>query len=101
MNAPATIAEVNDILTFLPGCRGEEYELRAKLKARRNAASALISSTESATARCLAWLTVETATEWLYRPADVPTLQEIGRFAHRCLVTAVQAEQLADEGIVQ
>lgn len=101
MNAPATIERASEILIFLPSCCGEEFELRHKLRARRNAASALIASTQSETARCLAWLTVETATEWLYRPADLPTLQEIGRFAHRCLLTAIQAEQLADEGIVQ
>jgi hypothetical protein len=101
MNAPTTIESGGEILTFLPDCHGEEFELRHKLRARRNAASALIASTQSETARCLAWLTVETATEWLYRPADVPTLQEIGRFAHRCLLTAVQAEQMADGGLVQ
>ena len=41
MNAVTSIEAANDILTFRPGCHGEEYELRAKLKARRNAASAL------------------------------------------------------------
>jgi hypothetical protein len=99
MNALSSIKRADDLATFLPGCDGEERELREKLRGFRNAASALIGATESANARSLAWMIVEVATNWLYAPADERALREINRFANRLLTTAVQAESLHDEGI--
>ena len=103
MNAVSTIEPVlrDDILLAMPEIEpdSEEHKARAKLRSYRNAATALVNSTESANARSLAWLIIEISTNWLYAAADEATLIEINRHANRLLITAVHAEQLHDEGI--
>jgi hypothetical protein len=99
MNAISTIEPRDDLAILMPECKGEERALREKLRAYRNAASALVASTQSANARCLAWMIVETVTIWLYAPADEYELSELNRFTNRLLITATQAEALHDEGI--
>ena len=99
VTAIAPIAAADEIELFIPGIGEEERALRAKLRAYRNAATALVGSTGSANARARAWMAIEIVTDWLYRPADNATLQEIARFANRLTLTAVQAEALKDEGI--
>lgn len=94
MNAQTTIEASDDILTFLPGCHGEEFELRSKLKAQRNAMSRMIVTTDSATARSLAWLVVEYVTAAIYAPVDLDTLRELRRFCHRLGLVAMQAEDI-------
>jgi hypothetical protein len=69
MNAPVRTKPLDDIEIFLPGCEGEEFDARAKLRSYRNAAQAMIANTGSDTARQLAWLVVEYATPNLYAPA--------------------------------
>lgn len=122
MNAPATIpldkmvprdpfsstnlqsrqtVAIDDITTFLPGCAGEEYEARARLRGYRNAASAMIASTESNDARRLAWMAAETITPLLFCPGlATADLVEVGRFAKRLMLTAMQAEDLRDGGLI-
>ena len=100
MNAPTTFTPLDDITTFLPGCTGEEYEARAKLRSYRNAASAMIARTECSDARCLAWMAVETVTPMLYAPADCAELAELGEFTRRLMLVAMQAEQLRDRGLI-
>lgn len=98
MNAVTTIeaATRDDILLLLPGIDpdSEEYAARARLRGQRNAMSALIATTESDTARGLAWLVVEYATVHLYAAADLERLCEIGRFCHRLSLTAMQAQDI-------
>lgn len=109
MNAPATIplvqhnaAPLDDIRTFLGNIPADEYEARAKLRSFRNAASAMIASTDSADARRLAWMATETITPLLFCPGlDTAELVEVGKFAKRLMLTAMQAEQLRDEGLIQ
>ena len=87
---------VDDIVLFAPSCETgtEEYLLRARLRGQRNAMSALIVRTQSETARGLAWLVVEYATQHLYAAASLDRLREIGRFCHRLSLTAMQAEDI-------
>jgi hypothetical protein len=94
MNAVTPIERPDDIRTFLPGCDGEEYELRVLLRGQRNAMTRLIATTESDTARCLAWIVVEYVTANLFAPADLEWLRELRRFCHRLSLTAMQAEDI-------
>lgn len=100
MNAPIP-TPLDEIRTFLGDVPAEEYEARAKMHAFRNAATAMIASTESANARCLAWMTTETITPLLFAP-DLKTadLLEVGKFAKRLMLTAMQAEELRDKGLL-
>ena len=102
MNAHTTIApaKLDDILTFLPGIAAEEYEQRALLRGYRNAASFMITKTESSEARSLAWMAAEAITRLIYAPADCTELAELARFAKRLMLTAMQAEDLRDRGLL-
>lgn len=102
MSAMAPIVgddRADDITIFLPGCCGEEYETRDKLRRLRNVAAALIARTESDTARQLGWMASDYCTAWLYAPAPVEHLKDVRRLCHRFLLCAMQAETLNDEGI--
>ena len=91
MNAP-------DDLALLVGDMPEtERELRQKLRGYRNAASAMIASTQCSTARRLAWFANDYAAAVLYSPMSEEGLAEIGKFARRMMVCAMQAEQISDE----
>ena len=96
MNAISPIQRVDDIVLLAPGCAAgsEEYGLRARLRGQRNAMTALITRTQSDTARALAWLVVEYASAHLYATASLDRLREIGRFCHRLSLTALQAEDV-------
>ena len=94
MNAFTTIEPADDIRTFLPGIGAAEYELRAKLRSMRNCASALIAKTDSDSARALAWTCSEYATAYLYSGCDDGTLEEVGRFCNRLMLTAMQVETI-------
>jgi hypothetical protein len=100
MSAVATAERLDDIRTFLPGISEAEYERRAKLRSLRNTAVALATKTESGTARQLAWTASDYAHALMYAPADDAALAETARFCTRIMVCAMQAEQMADEGIV-
>ena len=100
MNAITAIV-ADDITTFLPGCHGEELELRRKLRSHRNIASAMIARTESPTARQLSWLVVEYATELMFLPCDLSLLADVGKFCTRLMVTAMHAERLETVGASQ
>lgn len=84
----------DDILTFLPGIGDEEYARRAKIRSMRNVAAAMIANTESNAARQLAWLCSEFATEAVYAPLEASLLDDVGKFCHRLMITAMHAERL-------
>jgi hypothetical protein len=87
-------AQLDDIRTFLPGIGDNEYELRAKLRALRNTASAMVSNTESDTARQLAWIVVEYATPALYAPGTPVAFADLNKLCTRLMLTAMQAENM-------
>ena len=97
-NPCTAVDSKDDILTFLPGIGSDEYEIRAMLRTMRNCAGAMISKTDSDTARALAWICAEYATEYIYSGARIDKLSEIGRFCNRVMVTAMQAELIDDGG---
>lgn len=68
--------------------------LRAKLRSLRNAASAMIASTKSDTARALAWFATEYATQALYAPDAAHALDDLNKLCTRFMLTAMQAEQI-------
>jgi|GEM_PF-1433634 len=86
--------KLDEIRTFLPGIGEAEYELRAKLRALRNTASAMVSNTESNTARQLAWIVVEYATPTLYAPGTPVAFADLNKFCTRLMLTAMQAENM-------
>ena len=89
------VAPLDDIRCFLPGIAADEYARRAKLRSYRNAASGMIASTKSDTARQLAWVVVEYATPNLYAPAPPEWLDTLNQFCKRLMLTAMQAEEMA------
>ena len=94
MNAVTAITKADAIHTFLPGIGEEEYHLRAKLQTMRNCAAAMIAKTDSDSARALAWTCSEYATAYLYSGCDDGTLEEVGRFCNRLMLTAMQVETI-------
>lgn len=85
---------MDDIRTFLPGVSEEEHARRSKLRELRNAATAMVNSTDSDSARSLAWMTIEYATGALYAPGATDALDDLNKLCTRLMLTAMQAEQL-------
>lgn len=94
MSAAAKAKIRDEIRVFMPTIGEEELALRARMRALRNTASAMICKTESGTARQLAWIVTEYATEALYTPMESEALTDLNKFFNRLLLTAVQAEQI-------
>jgi hypothetical protein len=84
----------DDIATFLPNIGDEEYERRAKLRAMRNAAGAMIATTRSGVARQLAWFASDYATQLVYSPADPQLLDEVAKLCRRLMLTAMMIDRL-------
>lgn len=96
MNAPATV-KLDEISTFLGTIPAEEYERRALLRKHRNAASAMVASTQSDTARALAWTVIEWASPYLYQPGlPLDWLDRLNLLSKRLMLTAMQAEEMDD-----
>ncbi|OBX20290.1 hypothetical protein A9995_00725 [Erythrobacter sp. QSSC1-22B] len=93
MNAQTAI-KPDEITTFLGSIPAEEFEKRSKLRSLRNAAAAMIASTESDTARALAWFATEYATQALYSPGATQALDDLNKLCTRFMLTAIQAEQI-------
>ena len=93
MNAHTTI-KPDEIYTFLGAIMDDEYERRAKLRSYRNAASAMIGTTECDTARHLAWTVIEYASANLYAPASIEWLDKLNLLCKRLMLTAMQAEEM-------
>ena len=86
----------DEIRLFLPGISDEEHERRAKLRGFRNAATAMIASTDCDNARALAWMVNDYATEALFCPAAAEALDDLNQLCRRLMLTAIQAEQMND-----
>lgn len=93
MNAPANI-KLDEIRTFMGPIPDDEYERRAKMRSYRNAATAMIATTPSDTARLLAWKAIEWISPNLYAPAPVEWLEKINHLVSRLLHTAMTADEL-------
>lgn len=93
MNAPIKI-KLSPVEVFMGPLPDEERELREKLRSYREAASAMIATTQSDTARILAWQAIEWLSPWLYAPAPMPWLEKLSRLVSRLLRTAITAEDL-------
>lgn len=96
MNAPVTIRldPLDEIRTLMGPISDDEYERRAKLRSFRNVATAMISVTQSDTARILAWQAIEWISPYLYTPAPVEFLDMLINLVSRLLRTAITAEDL-------
>lgn len=93
MNAPVNI-RLDDIRTLMGPISDDEYERRAKLRSFRNVATAMISTTQSDTARILAWQAIEWISPTLYAPAPIDWLDKVNHLVGRLLKTAITAEDL-------
>ena len=98
MSALRPPPKADDILTFLPGIGDAEYELRSKIRSMRNVAGAMIAKTECGTARQLAWIASDYASELVSSPAEHGLLADVGKLCQRLMITAMHAERL-DAGI--
>ncbi len=93
MNAHTTITP-DEIYTFMGTIPDDEYERRVKLRGFRNAASAMVGSTESDTARHLAWTVIEYASANLYAAAPLDWLDKLNLLCKRLMLTAMQVEEM-------
>ena len=93
MNAQSSI-KPDEIYTFLGEITADEYERRDKLRSYRNAASAMVCTTASETARHLAWTVVEYASCNLYAPCPLEWLDKLNLLAKRLMLTAMQVEEM-------
>lgn len=93
MNAPANIS-IDEIRAFLGPIPDEEYVRREKLRGYRNAATAMISTCHSNTARTLAWEAIDWIAPTLYAPASIEFLDRLIQLVSRLLRTAITAEDL-------
>jgi len=93
VNAQSRIT--SDLLdTFLPGCSDEERALRERIMRARDLATTRVTSLQSSHARSIAWIIVETATEWVFQPARLEQLRDVANHLTRLLMCAGFAEQM-------
>lgn len=85
---------LDDIRVFLGAIPPEEYEVRRKIRAYRNAASFMVTDTESNSTRALCWMVCETATVWVYSSAALDQLENVAKYLRRLLIVANQAQDL-------
>jgi hypothetical protein len=85
---------LDDITVFLGPLSPEEYELRRRIRACRNAASFAVTKTDCPNALTLLWMVCEVATRWVYAPAGLDTLTDVATFLRRLLILAHHAEEL-------
>ena len=86
----------DNISIFLPTIGPDEKKLRARLSELQRVAAVLIGRTDCETARWLARFCSEYATAFIYASVDQDMLTDIGRFCHRLMIVAMQAEALND-----
>ena len=77
-----------------PKVPNDEFELRSKLRSYRNAASAMIASTQCDTSRLLAWEVVSWATHNLYAAVPFEWLERLNALAKQLMLAAMQAEEM-------
>jgi len=96
MNAPAHISAATDdpILVLMPGLSADEYQQRRRIQSVRNIMTAKIPEMQPGHALQLAWIAVETATEWLFAPADLETITTVAEQCRRLLIVSDTAEEL-------
>lgn len=91
MNAPARLDEFE---ILMPGLAPIEREKRALLRGYRNAATAMINTTDSDNARALAWMAIEYASGAMYAVGAAEALDDLNRLCKRLMLTAMLAEEL-------
>lgn len=93
--ADALPRNLDDIRVFLGEIPEEEHQLRMRLRSARNCASFRLTTAESEHARQLLWICCETASAWVYAPADDAVLKNISEYCRRLMIVAEQAEAIA------
>jgi len=95
MNAPAEITRPDcPILLLMPGLSPDEYQQRRRIQSVRNIMTAKIPEMQPGHALQLAWIAIETATQWLFAPADLETITNVAEQCRRLLIVADTAEEL-------
>ena len=87
MNAPSSRPS-SSIEAFLPGCEGEELKLRERLVKGRDVATARLPALQSANARALCWMIVETASAWVFVSASTDDLRAAANHCVRLFMCA-------------
>ena len=87
--------QLDEITIFLPDIGEEERRLRNQIRVARMAANGRIVDLERGSqALQLTWLCIDTATEWMLRPADIATLEIVVDQCRRLLIVAQTAMEL-------
>lgn len=87
MNAPSR-SPLSSGEAFLPGCEGEELKLRERLLKGRNMATARLHVLQSANARALLWMMIETASAWVFVSASTDDLRAAANHCVRLFMCA-------------
>lgn len=97
MNAPAEITRTDcPIVTLMPDCCGEEYKQRKRIQSVRNIMTAKIPEMSPGHALQLAWIAIETASQWLFAPADLETITNVAEQCRRLLIVSDTAQELEE-----
>lgn len=95
MNAPVEIARMDcPILLLMEGLSPEEYQQRRRIQSVRNIMSAKIPEMQPGHAMRIAWIAIETATQWLFAPASLEEITEVAEQLRRLLIVSETAARL-------
>jgi len=95
MNAPVEITRTDcPILILMPGLSPEEYQQRKRIQSVRNIMTAKIPELQPGHAIQLTWIAIETATQWLFAPADLERITEVAEQLRRLLIVSETAATL-------
>lgn len=86
----------DDIRIFMPSIRDEEYEQRARIRRLRNIANYAVMQEHipEGVARNLYLCLLDTATDWLYAPADLERITMVAQQCKRLFIVAQTAQKL-------
>jgi len=93
-NRSGKIEADDPILTLMPGVTPDEYRQRRLIQSVRNIMTAKIPTLQPSCALQLAWVAIDTASQWLFAPADLETITKVAEQCRRLLVVSETAEEL-------
>lgn len=85
---------MDEIVMLLGEMPPAELEARKKIRVARNAASFNVTRTDSPDARAMCWMIIETASAWVYRPADQETLDKVVQYLRGLTISARRVQEL-------
>jgi len=94
LECPAICPTDDPIVSLMPGISPAEYRLRKQIRSVFNIMAVKIHELPLGHAMELAWIAIETATRWLFAPADVEKLTTVAEQCRRLMIVADAAADL-------